>query len=120
MLEDIIRISDELGLKVNPKKTQISKIDKGFVFLKQVYFITDTGRIVIKPCKKNTARMRRKLKKWKKKMDAGEMQFEDILNAYRSWRGSIEKINSHRTSRSMDILFQRLFNSHPENHRRIH
>lgn len=114
MLVDIKRISNELGLQVNPKKTQISRIDKGFVFLKQVYLVTDTGKIVIKPCKKNTTRMRQKLKKWKKKMDADEMQFEDILNAYRSWRGSIEKINSHRTIRSMDALFIRLFNFHPE------
>jgi retron-type reverse transcriptase len=109
MLKDITRISEELGLKVNQKKTQIHRIDKGFIFLKNQYFITDTGKIVIKPCKANFIRQRRKLKKLKVKMDNGEIPFEDIMTTYKSWRGSIENLNCHRSLRNMDKLFKTIY-----------
>jgi len=71
--------------------------------------MTETGKIVIKPCKKNTVRMRRKLKKWKRKLDAGEMDLLDIIYCYKSWRGSIESLDSYRVIKNMDRLFENLY-----------
>jgi len=109
MRDSISKLAKEIGLTVNTKKTRILRIDKGFVFLKQLYMVTETGKIVIKPCKKNTARMRRKLKKWHKKYQSGEMKLDDIINCYKSWRGSIEKLDSYRVIRNMDKLFYSLY-----------
>lgn len=51
LLPKIRKISDELGLTLNEKKTQICKLSKGFVFLKQFIYMTDTGKIVRRPAK---------------------------------------------------------------------
>lgn len=109
VLEGIRKVSDELGLTLNPKKTQIQRIDKGFNFLKIRHFVTDTGKVVRKPYKGNTVRQRRKLKRLKRKMDEGLVPFIDIYNSYKSWRGSIEKLNSHTTIKHMDDLFYSIY-----------
>ncbi len=42
----------------NPKKVMVTKITKGFNFLKCRYFVTKTGKIVRKPCRKAVTRQR--------------------------------------------------------------
>ena len=105
LLKDLIRLSDEMGLTVNIKKTQICRIDKGFRFLKLYHFVTDTGKVVRKPCKKNIVRERRKLRK----MYKNGVYFDDVLESYKSWRGNMLKYNSYRTIRSMDQLFNEIY-----------
>lgn len=109
LLSDIYDIADELELNLNKKKTHIYKIDKGFSFLKQFIFVTNTGEIVHKPCKSNIVRERRKLKSFKKKYDNSEMKLEDILSCYRSWRGSMKRYNCYYAIKNMDELFYQLF-----------
>lgn len=105
LLKDLIRLSDEMGLTVNTKKTQICRIDKGFRFLKLYHFVTDTGKVVRKPCKKNIVRERRKLRK----MHKNGVLLDDVLESYKSWRGNMLKYNSYRTIRSMDQLFNEIY-----------
>ena len=109
LLIEINRIVDDMGLTINANKTQICRIDKGFIFLKTYYFVTDTGKIVRKPCKKNVTRERRKLKKLKVKMDDGATDFEDIFQSYKSWRGSMQRYNSYHIIQNMDRLFGELY-----------
>ena len=111
LLLSIEEISGKLGLSLNKKKTQICRIDKGFVFLKQYIFITDSGKIVHKPYKKNITRERRKLKSFKNKLDLGSMDIVDIEKCYGSWRGSIEKFDTHHIIYNMDNLYNNLFNN---------
>ena len=54
-------------------------------------------------------RERRKLKKLKEKLDAGEIQYNEILQQYKSWRGYMEQFNSYKTLKNMDELFDDLF-----------
>lgn len=105
LLKDLIRLSDEMGLTVNIKKTQICRIDKGFRFLKLYHFVTDTGKVVRKPCRKNIVRKRRKLRK----MYKNGVLLDDVLESYKSWRGNMLKYNSYRTIRSMDQLFNEIY-----------
>lgn len=105
LLKDLIRLSDEMGLTVNTKKTQICRIDKGFRFLKLYHFVIDTGKVVRKPCKKNIVRERRKLRK----MYKNGVLLDDVLESYKSWRGNMLKYNSYRTIRSMDQLFNEIY-----------
>lgn len=109
LLLDIEKISSDLGLKLNKKKTQIYRIDKGFIFLKQFIFITDSGKIVQKPYKKNVVCERRKLKSFKIKNNNGKMKTIEIKNIYKSWRGSIKKYNSYHIIKNMDKLYFNLF-----------
>lgn len=109
LLNEITQISSELGLSINHKKTQICKLDKGFTFLKLYHILTPSGRIVRKPSKDMIVRERRKLKKLRKKLDDKIIQLNSILESYKSWRGNVEKYDSHRSLQSMDRLFLKLY-----------
>ena len=113
-LEDLKGKFAEVGIVLNPKKTRIVKLSKGFTFLKTQYFLTDTGKVIRKACRESIVRQRRKLKKFKKFSDAGEMSFDHIYNSYMSWRGYIGHKDAHRTILSMDWLFRELFTSKEE------
>lgn len=109
LLPKIRKIADELGLTLNEKKTQICKLSKGFVFLKQFIYMTDTGKIVRRPVKKNVVRERRKLKTFHKKLQNGEMTMKYIREHYKSWRGTTKKYAKPYTIKNMDALYVSLF-----------
>lgn len=105
----------EKGITVNRKKTAIVKLSRGFSFLKTHISLTDTGRIICRPCRQSAVRQRRKLKKFKRFLDAGQMSMLDIRTSYMSWRGFIAHKNARRTIRTMDVLYQHLFGVWPIN-----
>lgn len=99
-----------LGIRINERKTQIVKISHGFVYMKGKWFLTKTGKVIVTPCRKNTATARRKLKKFLGFLRDGVMTLAQIVCSYNSYRGYILKdYNSHKTVRSMDKLFHELF-----------
>lgn len=108
-LEEIKKICTRLKLKTSDKKTRVIKLSHGFTFLKTQVFLTDTGKIIKKPCHDAVARERQKLKKQKKLLDAGIMEFSDIRCSYASWRGSMKHKNAGKTVHSMDKLYNNLF-----------
>lgn len=108
-LAQIRIICAELKITINEKKTGIVKLSHGFTFLKTQIYLTDTGKIIRKPCRKAIVRQRRKLKKQKKLLDAGIMSYQDIRCSYSSWRGCMEKKQARRSIYSMDCLYNRLF-----------
>ena len=99
----------QLGIKVNRKKTRIVKLSRGFTFLKKRFFYTETGRVVVKPCRDTITHERRKLKSHAKMYRAGLMTYEQAEQSYQSWRGGMLKLDAHRTVLSMDALFKELF-----------
>ena len=103
----------EYGIKTSPKKTHIIKLSRGFTFLKTQFSLEPTGRVVARPSRQSATRQRRKLKKFKKFLDAGVMTMGEIRNSYMSWRGYIAHINARRTIRHMDELYKRLFGISP-------
>lgn len=109
LLPKMRKISDELGLTLNEKKTQICKLSKGFVFLKQYIVLTDTGKIVRRPVKSNIVRERRKLKSFHKKYLHGEISLDYIKEHYKTWRGTTKKYAKAYTIKNMDALYSSLF-----------
>lgn len=109
LLLKIKKMAEELGLTLNEKKTQICKLSKGFVFLKQFIYMTDTGKIVRRPTKENVVRERRKLKSFHEKLQLGEMTMMYIKEHYKSWRGTTKKYAKPYTIKNMDELFTSLF-----------
>ena len=99
----------DLGIEMNVNKTKICRIDKGFKFLKAKIHLTETGKIIMRPDHASIVRERRKLKKLKEKLDAGEIEYNEILQQYKSWRGYMEQFNSYKTLKNMDELFDDLF-----------
>lgn len=116
-LEDLREKYATLGIKLNPKKTQIIPIKK-FSFLKVRFYLTDKGKVIMKPCQKSVTRERQKLKAFRRKADMGEMQLSDVRNAYESWRGYQKHLNSKQTVREMDKLYFDLFGLRPSNRKK--
>jgi len=109
LLKEIITISQDLGLFINMKKTQIVKLSHGFTFLKIKYNLTDTGKVIKRLCPKSITRERRKLKKFKKLLDKGKMSYKEIELCYKSWRGNAIRYKCYRSVKELDKLFDKLF-----------
>ena len=99
----------EVGVTLNQKKTHISDLKHGFTFLKTRFFLTDTGKVIKKPCRERITAARRKLKKQAKLYHQGIMTLDDIKQSYISTRGSFVHKNARRTIHNMDMLYKKLF-----------
>ena len=109
----IADICDRLGLKLNKKKTHIVRARRGFTFLKVRYTVTETGRIIRQIAKSSIVRMRRKLKKFRKKVDEGLMSLQDVFISFMSWYGTVAKIaKTYRQRKRMLNLYNRLFHQY--------
>lgn len=108
-LREICKKCKELKIEINMKKTRIVKLSRGFQFLKTHFWLTETGKVIKKPCHDAIVRQRRKMKRQKRLLDRGELSFEDIKCSYSSWRGSLQNKNARMAIRSMDKLFDSLF-----------
>lgn len=106
VLAAIRDMSARLGLILHPNKTHITKLTRGFVFLKKKFtYEPDTGRVVLRPCRESVSRERRKLKRQAGLVMAGRMTPDALRQSYQSWRGSMEHLSAHRTVLVMDALY---------------
>jgi len=100
---------DASGIKLNVRKTHITKLSRGFTFLKVKYNLTPTGKVIKRISPKSVVRMRRKLKKLKRRVDNGLMSFEDVVCSVQSWVGHTIHLKSHTSRSHMLKLFYTLF-----------
>jgi len=109
-LREIVLICDKLKIKVNMKKTRIIKLSQGMTFLKGKYSLLPSGKVLKRPGKETTKRMRRKLGKFKKLLLNKKMSHGDIRTSYQSWRGSYKKrFDAYHRVRLMDAYYNALF-----------
>lgn len=108
-LDGIYKIIADLGLEINKKKTRIVKATHVITFLKTRFNLLDNGEVLRRPNHKSITRERKKLKKLKRKLDMGEITFEDVRTSYGSWRGSLKDKKCYITLKNMDALFNKLF-----------
>ena len=111
ILDELKRRYKAVGLEINNKKTQISRLEKPITFLKTIFILTDTGKIIKRKCADTFKRERIKLKKFAHKLDAGDMPYKAIDNQYRSWRGNVSRkgYKNHRQVSRMDKLYNELY-----------
>lgn len=114
LLKDLSKIYDELGIKLNQKKTYITDLKYGFTFLKTRFHFSDTGKIIKKPCRASITQERRKLKRQAKLVEKEIMTYEQVSTSYQSWRGSMKYRNARKTLYNMDLIFEKLFNKEGE------
>lgn len=108
-LKEIREICASLGIKLNDRKTQITKLTKGVTFLKGRFFLTATGRVVKKLNPRSVTSMRRKLKKFKKWVDCGKISTEDVWTSYKSWVGYAGYFDAYRSRQNLNDLYKELF-----------
>ena len=108
-MKHIKAICDTLGITLNSKKTQIVKLSHGFTWLKIRFYITETGKVIKKICKRSITRMRVKMKKLHKRWLAGLIDFSDLCTMWQSWKAYAQKFKAYHTIQNMWELFTQLF-----------
>lgn len=98
----------ELGITLNTKKTQVIALKRGFKFLKTIFYLTETGKVIKKPVRDAVTRERRKLKKLFKKYALGEVSFEAVKQNFESWKSHMAHKDSHKTVSTMQNYFNKL------------
>lgn len=109
IVEGICRVADALGLYINAKKTRIVKLSQTYKYLQIKYTLTDTGRVIKRINPKNVTRERRRLKAYKRQLDAGRITYEDVEQSAKSWMGTYAKLMSKDQIRHMKALYKALF-----------
>lgn len=112
LYEQMKKICAELGLRFNDKKTKIVKVSNGFVFMKVRYHVTETGKIVRTLAKAGIVRMRRKLKKFRRLVDALAMTMDDVFNSIQSWFAHSYIANAYHARKNMTKLYNELFDGY--------
>lgn len=95
LLTEINQISNHLKLTINPKKTHIIPINKPFIFLKSIYTIKDSGKVLYTQTQKGLKREKQRLYKLKSRYNQGLISLSDIQNAFKSWCGNVYKNYPH-------------------------
>ena len=109
-LAEIQKECEKLSTTVNMKKTQIVKLSHGLIFLKGRYSLKENGQVLRLPCRASSIRMKRKLKKFKKLLAAGKMNYNNIRESYQSWRGNyLKRFLVYKKVLKIDKYYDNLF-----------
>lgn len=110
IINGIKKISEEMGMYINDKKTRIVKLSGNYKFLQVKYSLDKKGKVIKRINPVSVTRMRRRMKGYKHLLDEGTVPYEDIENACRSWMGNYHKIMSKKQIKHMRDLYFKLFN----------
>ena len=114
LLDSLRVIAKEFGLIINKSKTRIIRLSSFYRHLQNGYSLTETGRVIRKINPKSITRERRKLKTYKRLLDAQKITYEEVENIFKSWMGGNYKRMSHRQIYNMSELFFTLFRRKPK------
>lgn len=103
-LEQIREVCCALGITLNPKKTQIVKLSRGFAWLKVRFLITKSGKVIRKVSRGNVTRMRRKLKALKILLKRGTVKAEDVVASWQSWKSYVMRFDAYHAWHTMKSL----------------
>lgn len=99
-----------LGIRMNDKKNIITPFQNhGFSFLKMRIRLEESGKVSMRISKNGVKAVRRKLRIFRRWMENGTMQPEDVFISYQSWRAHAKRCHSHRTLHAMDVHFVRMY-----------
>jgi hypothetical protein len=93
-----------LQLALN-EKTNIFPLSQGLDYLGFHTYLTQTGRVIRKLRRKSKTNMKRKIKKFRRLVNAGKMELEKVKQSYTSWLGHIKHGNTYRLKAAMDKYF---------------
>ena len=108
ILKTIRKYTEPLGIVLNGK-TQIFPLKNGIDFLGYHSYLTESGKVVRKVRERSINNMRRKIRKYRGKVNRGEMTLEQVRQSYTSWIGHISHGNTHRLKQNTDALFYAVF-----------
>ena len=89
VLKTLYHYSELLNFELNTKKCTVHKIHKGVNWLKSYYWLTNTGKVLRKPCRDSIRREHRKLKRFSR------ISRELTEISYNSWKSWLKNCNSY-------------------------
>lgn len=99
----------DLGLSVSEKKTHITPLRKGFMFLGFKWRITKTGRILLFVDPKTVKHERKKLYRLVSKAKRGEITKEKVEECYQSWKAHAKHGDSYLLLKRLDKYYEELW-----------
>lgn len=90
-----------LGLELNPK-SQLLPLKHGFIFLRFHFYLTPTGKVIMKAAPGVAQNEKRRLKRMVARARAGLATIDSVRRHYEGWRAHIERGNTRELLRSMD------------------
>lgn len=108
-LQEIKQEAAGYNITLHPVKTKIVPIKTGINFLGFHISITETGKVVRRIKAKSKSRQRRRLRKFKEKVIAGEMTYKQAKEAYFSWRAHAARGTTYYMLQETDCYFYNLF-----------
>lgn len=97
------------GMKLNEKKTKIVTMRQGFDFLGFHFYVTPSGKVVMKLLKKSIIHHKKKLHKMAKLYQEGKVDIEACMEAHNGWKAHAGRGDTYYLIRKMDKLFDELF-----------
>ena len=99
----------DLGLSVSEKKTHITPLRKGFMFLGFKWRITETGRILLFVDPKTVKHERKKLYRLVSKAKRGDITKEKVEECYQSWKAHAKHGDSYLLLKRLDRYYEELW-----------
>lgn len=109
--KQLFTICKELGIFLNPHKTHIVKLEKGFKFLKIKYLLTKTGKVIMRQNSAFFKRETAKLKALKRLMLKNKVSFNEIELQFRSWIGNAKRFNNQKSVQQSINFYKTTFRS---------
>ena len=100
----------DLRIIINPRKTKICPLSRAFTYLQYKYYLTAGGHVVIRINPKTVTRMRRKLKRFRRRIDNGTARTEKAEEMFRSWIANYRRYMSKKQCAGIISLYEELFN----------
>lgn len=101
----------EVECAISPKKTYITTLKGGIMFLGFTYRLTDSGKVLAHIDPKNVKRERKKLAHAVAKAKRGELTREKVDEMYTAWKAHASKGNSYKLIQRMDEYYRNLWRS---------
>lgn len=111
LVETLTTICDYLssiGFTVSEKKTHITSLTNGFMFLGFWCRVTPSGKVLMALDSSNIKHERRKLKKMNDKVKSGEMRPEKFSECYGSWKAHVKHGNTNKLLHRTDQYVKQL------------
>ena len=100
---------EERGMSLNEKKTKIVPLTQGIDWLGFKFYMTESGRVVQRLSQKSIIHHKRKLKKMRRLLTEGRIEFKACEDAHRGWKAHAKRGDTYYLMRKMDALFSELF-----------
>lgn len=113
LLNQFIRKSKELSLKLNVDKTQIIKFGSPFRWCKAKYILTDSGKVVIHGNPKSYKSAKKRIDKFLRLIIDGRVNFEHLREYMNSVLAYHDKYNDNRKIQKLVKKFYSVFGFNP-------